>query len=102
MMLICYFLAVLLVLPTALLIGCAAVEASLMKNNPQMSWLLPAGAMLASAMLRQSLDGSSGLDALLWSIPAFCGRYAVQGTAAGAAIGAVMRWFSAPKELNPA
>ena len=102
MMLICYFLAVLLVLPAALLIGCAVTEASLMKNSPQLSWLLPIGAMLASAIIQQRVDGGSGLDALLWSVPASYGRYAFLGTAAGAAIGAVLRWFSAPKEPNPA
>ena len=101
MMMICYILAILLVLPTALLIGCAAVEASVMKNRPEMSWLLPLGAMLASVLIQQRVDASSGLDALLWSIPASCERYVFCGTAAGAAIGAVMRWFSAPKELNP-
>lgn len=102
MMLICYFLAVLLVLPAALVIGCAVTEAYLMKNRPQMSWLLPVGTMLASALIRQGLDGSSGLDTLLWSLPASYGRYAFSGTAAGAAIGAVLSWFSAPKERHPA
>ena len=102
MMLICYILAVLLVLPMALLIGCAAIEASLMKNRPQMSWLLPVGVMLASALIQRGMDGGSGLNALLWSLPASYERYAFFGTAVGAAIGAVLRWFSAPKEFNPA
>lgn len=96
-----FLLIVFLVIPAASLIGCAVTEASLMKNRPQLSWPLPAGTMLASAMLRQSLDKCSDLAALLWSLPAFYGRCALFGTAAGAAIGAVMRWFSAPKELNP-
>ena len=100
MMLICYLLAALLVLPVALLIGCAVTEASLMKNRPQMSWLLPVGAMLASALIQQQVDASSGLGALMWSIPASYWRCASLGTTAGAAIGAVLRWFSAPKQLN--
>ena len=100
MMMICYLLAALLVLPAALLIGCAILEGSLMKNRPQLSWLLPVGAMLASALLP---DGGSGLGALLWSFLAFCGRCAFFGIAAGAAIGAVMSWFSVPKDpVNPA
>ena len=102
MMMLCYILAILLALPAALLIGCAATEAHLMKNRPQMSWLLPAGVMLASALIQQRADGGSDLSALLWSLPACYGRYALSGTAAGAAIGAVLRWFSTPKEVNPA
>ena len=101
MMLICYILAVLLALPAALLIGCAATEASLMKNRPEMSWLLPAGTMLASALIQRGMDGGSGLSALLWPILDFYRRYALYGTAAGASVGAVMRWFSAPQEVNP-
>ena len=101
MMLICYILAILLALPAALLIGCAVIEAALMKNSPQLSWLLPIGTMLASVIIQQRVDTGSGLDALLWSLPAFYERYAFFGTAAGAAIGAVMRWFSAPKVFNP-
>ena len=102
MMLICYFLAVLLALPVILLVGCTVIEASLMKNRPQMSWLLPIGVMLASALIQRQMDGGSGLSTLLWSISASYERYAFFGTAAGAVIGAVLRWFSAPKELNPA
>ena len=96
MMMICYILAMLLVLPAALLIGCAATEAYLMKNRPQMSWLLPVGVMLASALIQQRADGSSDLGALLWSLPACYGRYALSGTTAGAAIGAVLSWFGEP------
>lgn len=101
MMMICYVLAILLALPAALLVGCAVTEASLMKNRPQMSWLLPLGTMLASALIQRGMDGSSGLVALLWSLLDHYRRYALYGTAAGAVIGAVMRWFSAPKEVNP-
>lgn len=99
--LIYLILIVFLGIPAASLIGCAVTEAALMKNRPQMSWLLPLGVMLASVMLRQKVDGGSDMDALLWSLPAFYGRCAFYGTSAGAVIGAVMRWFSAPKELNP-
>ena len=95
-------LIVFLVIPAVSLIGCAAMEASLMKNRPQLSWLLPVGAMLLSAFLQQKVDAGSDLDTLLWSLPAFYGRCASFGTSAGAAIGAVMRWFSAPKQFSPA
>lgn len=95
-------LAVRVVLPAALLAGCAVTEASLMKKRPQLSWLLPAGAMLASALIQRRMDGGSDLSALLWSLLDVYERNAFYGTAAGAAIGAVLRWFSAPKELNPA
>lgn len=101
MMLICYVLAILLVLPAVLLIGCAVTEAALMKNSPQMSWLLPLGAMLASALIQQKVDAGSRLDALLLSVPASYWRCASLGTTAGAVIGAVLRWFSAPKPVNP-
>lgn len=101
MMMICYILAILLALPAALLVGCAVIEAHLIKNRPQMSWLLPLGVRLASALIQQRVDGGSGLNTLLWSLPACCGRYALYGTAAGAVIGAVLSWFSASKELSP-
>ena len=97
-----FLLAVFLGIPAASLIGCAAAEASLMKNRPQLSWLLPAGSMLASALIQKGLDGGSGLNALLWSLPALYARCACFGTSAGAAVGAVLRWFGAAKELNPA
>ena len=100
MELIYFLLAVFLVIPAASLIGCAVLEASLMKNRPQHSWLLPIGTMLASALIQRGMDGGSSLDALLWSLPACYARCASFGTAAGAAIGAVLGWFSAPKELN--
>ena len=102
MKIIYLLLVAFLVIPAASLIGCAVIEASLMKNRPQLSWLLPAGTMLASALIQRGMDGGSDLDALLLSLPAFYGRCAFSGTAAGAAIGAVMRWFSAPKKLSPA
>ena len=95
-------LIVFLVIPAVSLIGCAAMEASLMKNRPQLSWLLPVGAMLASSFLQQRVDGGSDLDTLLWSLPALYGRCASFGATAGAAIGAVLSWFAAPKEVNPA
>ena len=95
-------LIVFLVIPAASLIGCAAIEASLMKNRPQLSWLLPLGTTLASALIQRGLDGGSSLDALLWSLPACYARCASFGTAAGAAIGAVMGWFGTKKEVNPA
>ena len=95
-------LIALLVIPAASLFGCAVLEGHLMKTRPQLSWLLPAGAMLASALFQQRVDSGSGLGALLWSLPAFYGRCASFGTSAGAAIGAVMRWFSAPKQFSPA
>lgn len=96
-------LAVFLVIPVALLIWCAATEATLMKNRPQLSWLLPAGSMLASALIQRSLNESSGMYALLWSLPDLYGRCVLSGTAAGAAIGAVLRWFGVPKEeVSPA
>ena len=97
-----FLLIVFVVIPAAALIGCAAVEASLMKSRPQLSWLLPAGVMLASALIQRGLDGGSSLDTLLWSLPAFYGRCAFFGTASGAVVGAVMRWSGGPKELNPA
>lgn len=83
----------LVAIPAALVVWCAAAEASLMKNRPDLSWLLPAGAALASAMSGRRLDGSSGLTALLWTLPALYGRCTMAETAAGAALGAVMRWF---------
>ena len=95
-------LTVQVVLPAASLAGCAAIEASLMKKRPQLSWVLPAVVMLASALIQRQVDGSSGLEAYLWSFPARYVQNALSGTAAGAVIGAVLRWFSAPKELNPA
>ena len=99
--LIYLLLIVFLVLPGALLTGCAAVEASLMKKRPQLSWLLPLGLMLASVMLQRKVDGSSDLSAALWSLLDYYRRYAFYGTAAGAVIGAILRWFAAPKELSP-
>lgn len=84
-------LIVFLGVPAALLIGCAVLEASLMKKRPLWSWLLPAGAMLVSALIE-----SSDLDALLLVLPTFYGRCAFFGTAAGAVIGAVMNWSAAP------
>lgn len=102
MMEIIYFLlTALLVVPAALLIGCAVTEASLMKNSPQLSWLLPMGAMLASTLIQQRADADSGLGALLWPLLSFYGRYVSFGTAAGAAIGAILRWFAPPKEVSP-
>ena len=95
-------LVVWVVIPAASLFGCAVLEGHLMKTRPQLSWLLPAGVMLASALFQQRVDGGSGLDALLWSLPAFYSRCAFSGTAAGAAIGAVMGWFCAPKQFSPA
>ena len=97
-----FLLIVFLGIPAAALVGCAALEASLMKSRPQLSWLLPAAALLASALIQRGLDGGSGLDTLLWSLPAFYGRCAFLGTAAGAAAGAVMRWSGTKKELSPA
>ena len=95
-------LAVFLVIPGALLIWCAATEATLMKNRPQLSWLLPAGSMLASALIQKGLDGGSGLNALLWSLPDLYSRCVLSGTAAGAAIGAILRWFGVPgEEVSP-
>ena len=87
-------------IPAAALIGCAAVEASLMKDRPQLSWLLPLGTMLASALIQRGMDGSSDLGAMLWSLLDYYRRCAFYGTAAGAVVGAVVRWFSAPKELG--
>ena len=95
-------LIAILATPAATLIGCAVIETFLMKNRPQLSWLLPAVVMLASALIRQGAGGGSGLDDLLWSSPAFHERCASFGTAAGAAIGAVLRWFSEPKQVSPA
>ena len=84
----------LLVVPVALVVCCAAVEASFMKNCPQLSWLLPAVYMLASALI--GLDDSSGVDGLLWALPVLYGRCILAGTAGGAVIGAVLRWFGVP------
>ena len=89
--LIYLLLIIFLGIPAASLIGCAFTEASLMKNRPQMSWLLPLMAMLASAVLQQKVDGCSYMDSLLWRLPAFYGRCAFFGTSAGAAIGAILR-----------
>lgn len=85
----------LLVIPLGLLLWCASTEASLMKNRPLLSWLLPAGTMLVSSWTGQSLNNSSGMTALLWSLPALYGRCALAGTAGGAAIGTVLRWVEA-------
>ena len=89
-------LIVLLVIPVTLLVWCAATEAALMKNRPQLSWLLPAGTMLAASWTRRGWAGSSGAETLFWTLPALYGRCALAGTAGGAAIGAVLRWFGVP------
>ena len=102
MELIYFLLIVFLGIPAVSLIGCAVMEASLMKDRPQLSWLLPIGTMLASALIQRGLDGGSDLDTLLLTLPAIYGRCAFLGTSAGAAVGAVMRCFGGPKELNPA
>ena len=102
MELIYFLLIVFLVIPAASLIGCAVLEASLMKNRPQLSWLLPIGTMLASSLIQRGVDAGSSLEALLWWLPACYARCAFSGTAAGAAIGAVWSWFGAPKQLSPA
>ena len=97
MKLLILILTALLATPAASLIGCAVIEAFLMKTYPQLSWLLPAVVALSSELSRRGFN----LDGLLWSSSASYGRYAFYGIAAGAVIGAVLRWFSAPKEVNP-
>lgn len=91
-------LLALLAAPVVSLVGCAVLEAFLMKNRPQLSWLLPVVVMLASALFQ---DGGPVLTALLGSLPAACGRCAFFGTATGAVIGAVLNWCAAPQRLSP-
>ena len=90
------FVIFLILIPVVLVVWCAATEARLMKNRPQLSWLLPAGAVLASVLSGRGLDGSSGMGAVLWSLPALLGRCGMSGSSGGAAIGAGMRWFGLP------
>lgn len=65
-----------------------------------MTWLLPAGSLLASAVIQRGWDGSSGMDGLLWALPLLYGRCALAGTAGGAAIGAILRWFGVPEKAQ--
>ena len=96
MKLIYWILIVLLKTPGALLVGCAVTEAFLMITRPQLSWLLPAAAMLASNLIQREFG-------LLWPYIELYWNYAFSGIAVGAAIGAVMNWFYTPKNsVNPA